>query len=421
MEPTMKTERVAGAGGVGEGALWRLILLPALALGLMLMLPPETSRAQGPAVPDVLPYAGAWVNGDGDVLGTPSPKNYDVIFRIYDDASAGRLIWAEQQTVTVDAGRYSVQLGLGGPNGTEPKPSLSSVFRSKTASDRFLETTVKGIGPGRADSTLMPRVRMLPSAYAMVSQYARTAERLVDPSSATVLSVLGSKVGINTTNPLTTLHVEGNARGSSLRVNGEFRSGGVATASSWVGAGAVPVGTVILWSGSASERPTGWALCDGTVVSGYRTPDLRGRFILGAGAGPGLTERKVGERGGAEAVALAAAEVPSHGHFMNPSRQVSAFDGQHSHSIQTEAHSTGILEFEGWGSDFMLPGMGSSWHWGSANPVNRTRGTVQTSSTPGHDHWLDLNPTESSESGGGGQPHPNMPPFYVLAYIVRVQ
>ncbi len=419
MEPTMKTERVAGAGGVGEGALWRLILLPALALGLMLMLPPETSRAQGPAVPDVLPYAGAWVNGDGDVLGTPSPKNYDVIFRIYDDASAGRLIWAEQQTVTVDAGRYSVQLGLGGPNGTEPKPSLSSVFRSKTASDRFLETTVKGIGPGRADSTLMPRVRMLPSAYAMVSQYARTAERLVDPSSATVLSVLGSKVGINTTNPLTTLHVGGNARGASVQVNGEFRSGGVATASSWVGAGAVPVGTVILWSGSASERPTGWALCDGTVVNGYRTPDLRGRFVLGAGAGPGLTERKVGEMGGAEAVALAAAEVPSHAHSMDPALHSSSVEGQHLHSIQTEAHNAvtdSRFKFEGGLGIWMDALVG-----GRPGGITRTRGTAQTTPSPGHWHWIDFAATDSSESGGGGQPHPNMPPFYVLAYIVRVQ
>jgi microcystin-dependent protein len=30
-------------------------------------------------------------------------------------------------------------------------------------------------------------------------------------------------------------------------------------------------------------------------------------------------------------------------------------------------------------------------------------------------------PATASTSAGGGQAHANMPPFYVLAYIVRVQ
>lgn len=39
----------------------------------------------------------------------------------------------------------------------------------------------------------------------------------------------------------------------------------------------VPVGTVILWSGSVVNIPSGWALCDGS--SG--TPDLRNNFVVG--------------------------------------------------------------------------------------------------------------------------------------------
>jgi hypothetical protein len=39
-------------------------------------------------------------------------------------------------------------------------------------------------------------------------------------------------------------------------------------------------GMIILWSGSIASIPSGFALCDGT--SG--TPDLRDRFIVGAGS-----------------------------------------------------------------------------------------------------------------------------------------
>ena len=53
----------------------------------------------------------------------------------------------------------------------------------------------------------------------------------------------------------------------------------VASGSSFIGAGTIPVGGIIMWSGSIASIPTGWALCNGS--SG--TPDLRDRFIVGAG------------------------------------------------------------------------------------------------------------------------------------------
>ena len=42
---------------------------------------------------------------------------------------------------------------------------------------------------------------------------------------------------------------------------------------------ALPPGTIVLWSGTIAAIPTGWALCNG--ASG--TPDLRDRFLVGAG------------------------------------------------------------------------------------------------------------------------------------------
>lgn len=52
-------------------------------------------------------------------------------------------------------------------------------------------------------------------------------------------------------------------------------------------AAALPIGSIVIWSGSIVSIPAGWALCNGS--SG--TPDLRDRFVIGAGSSysPGAT------------------------------------------------------------------------------------------------------------------------------------
>lgn len=42
----------------------------------------------------------------------------------------------------------------------------------------------------------------------------------------------------------------------------------------------LPSGTIVLWSGSIGSIPAGWVLCNGN----NGTPDLRNRFIVGAGS-----------------------------------------------------------------------------------------------------------------------------------------
>lgn len=44
------------------------------------------------------------------------------------------------------------------------------------------------------------------------------------------------------------------------------------------GIGAVPIGGIIMWSGSVASIPTGWELSDGTCA--ITCPDLGGRFII---------------------------------------------------------------------------------------------------------------------------------------------
>lgn len=81
--------------------------------------------------------------------------------------------------------------------------------------------------------------------------------------------------------------------------------------------------------------PDGWLSCDGSLLpiaqfetlfiligttyggdgeETFALPDLRGRFPMGRGQGPGLTPREVGAQLGTESETLALAQLPAHAH-----------------------------------------------------------------------------------------------------------
>jgi microcystin-dependent protein len=84
--------------------------------------------------------------------------------------------------------------------------------------------------------------------------------------------------------------------------------------------------------------PRGWAMAEGQILpinqnqslysllgttyggdgrTSFALPDLRGRFTVGIGSGPGLTPKTWGERGGSETATMTEAQMPSHSHAVN--------------------------------------------------------------------------------------------------------
>lgn len=188
-----------------------------------------------------------------------------------------------------------------------------------------------------------------------------------------------NRVGIRNKVPGFTFDVTGD-----VNLTGKLREGGYAL---------IPAGSIIMWTGTIA--PNGWALCDGD----NGTPDLRGRFVISFGQGGGLTNRAYGASGGAETHTLTIDEMPSHGHS-----GTTTSNGDHSHtqnSVNDDFNGSGTYP------NYTTPSFAQYDSTGSIVWSN-------VNSNGSHNH------TFISASTGGGLAHNNMPPFYALAYIMKL-
>lgn len=159
------------------------------------------------------------------------------------------------------------------------------------------------------------------------------------------------------------------------------------------GVGVLP-GVIIAFSGmfdsdgyplnvSTGAADKGWHLCDGT----NGTPDLRGRFILGASA-----SHAVGTTGGEEETGLSIANLPPH-----------SFSGTTSESGW---HSHNIVAGEAWNK--------GSKPWRIAYRENQNNTNIAVDAAGNHVH------TFTTNTLGSGVAHNNMPPYYTLAFIMKL-
>lgn len=377
--------------------------LPLLAViaGVSLMSARGLAQAT-PNPPARMTYQGFLVGSDGVALGNAAPKNYDVIFTLYNSETASasaNILWGEQQTVTVDKGYFSILLGEGAAVNGLAHTDLSGFFKGADASDRYVGITVKGIGAGGANVDITPRLRLLTSPYAFLAQQ---AVKLVQGTGADLITANGNTVTVSgpttvsgtlaATGALSApsasisgpLSATGTLTAGATTINGTLTTtgaltapsasvSGTVTAGTFAGNGTIPIGGIIMWSGSTP--PAGWALCNGLTVNGITTPNLQGRFVLGSGTGGGLTPRSVGQFGGSETVTLGLANIPAHTHTV---------------SVNTVGYTS---SYNGSGEATGAP----------LNPKNNSSQSFTTS------------------SAGSGSAFGIMPPYYVLAFIMRVQ
>jgi microcystin-dependent protein len=163
------------------------------------------------------------------------------------------------------------------------------------------------------------------------------------------------------------------------------------------------LGEIKMFGGNFAPR--GYAMCNGQLlaisqntalfsllgttyggngVTTFGLPDLRGRVPMHFGQGPGLSNRSLGETGGAESQTLTINQMPAHNHRAIPnSRTANVADPINSVPGQAPA--------------------GSAFYRNSPDPAG---GPMD----PG---FIDI--------AGGSQPHDNMQPFQAINYIIALE
>lgn len=167
-------------------------------------------------------------------------------------------------------------------------------------------------------------------------------------------------------------------------------------------ADAIPKGVIVMWSGALGQIPEGWALCDGverTLLDGSKVipPNLKDRFVVGVGDRFG-TGKPRDLTGGEEEHVITINEMPRHTHTQNA----------HTHSDAGHYHSSASSGFS------------------ALAPTPQPNGNYSRSSGTGYVADVGTgsaniqNNTATNQNTGGGAAHNNLPPYYAIAFIMKL-
>ena len=156
----------------------------------------------------------------------------------------------------------------------------------------------------------------------------------------------------------------------------------------------IPKGTILPWYGKSSDIPEGFALCDGTKG----TPDLRNRFLVGAGSNYAL-----GDTGGEDQVKLSGTQIGNHYHFWGAQ--------YHYRSGQSKSNALKVISN---GTGF------------EAAPFPSDRKSISyldaTTLSPSYSHAGKESYITSLAVGTAAQEaHENRPPYYALSFIMKLE
>ena len=146
----------------------------------------------------------------------------------------------------------------------------------------------------------------------------------------------------------------------------------------------VPIGGIIAYTGSLNTLPLNYHLCDGTDG----TPDLRDRFIVGAGSSYNLNTI-----GGISTNILALNQLPNLADFLNKTIAV-----QGNNQVNGSNNLVSNLPIRAW-----------SWEYFQKNEGNT------------HGYFKNAFATIPGTSNSFGQPIENKPPYIALYWVMRIK
>ena len=183
-------------------------------------------------------------------------------------------------------------------------------------------------------------------------------------------------------------------------------------------------GMILMYTGSTA--PSGWAICNGQ----NGTPDLRDRFIVGAGSA-----YSVNNTGGANSVTLTEAQIPSHNHSFSGSSSHSHTINNHTHSFSGSGSSSHSHSFKGVNHNdhndternatVMRNDSNTMYTATSPSGVQSATVSISISGNTGNPSDRGTNSQTVSISGntgnkGSGNSHENRPPYYALMFIMKL-
>ena len=185
----------------------------------------------------------------------------------------------------------------------------------------------------------------------------------------------------------------------------------------------VPIGGIIMWSGTVAEAEalTNWKICDGQ----NGTPDLRDKFVLGVGSSAAASTANQGDTNNNNSITLSEGQMPGHNHNIT--------DNGHTHGDGTLAAANQSItgEITKISEGFNAAGTATGVFTKTNNGNNSITESASTSPVSGFtmdaSHGHDITGSTgsnttgiTSQTQGNGDSIDIRSAYLALCYIIRV-